>query len=70
MSTEFLAFEKDNFQEMKDTIQKLTAELSSTQNELENIILVNIDLNRQLENVTRQNKVPESLAKTANKSSS
>lgn len=47
--------------EMKDTISQLTQDLNSTQNELENTILENNDLHKQLNKVMAENNMLKSL---------
>ncbi|CAK1587298.1 unnamed protein product [Parnassius mnemosyne] len=47
--------------DMKITVSQLTCTLESTQNELENLILENNDLHRQIHKLTSENKILKSL---------
>ncbi|CAK1581273.1 unnamed protein product [Parnassius mnemosyne] len=53
--------ETTSISEMKSTISQLTCNLRSTQNELENIILENNDLHRQINKLTSEIKILKSL---------
>lgn len=53
--------EADINQEMKETIEKLRLELSSSQNELDNLILENNDLRKEVTKLNRENDTLKTL---------